>query len=129
MSVSPSTCLLAHATCTRQTPAFHSFSTASRYCLLELSLELITGWWENGRREGPGILCGILSDGTLVPVIFCRCENGCIHEYIRFEGTSKKHNRVMEAVTSEMSLAIAAAQRSRRLAFPADTAPHHALQH
>ena len=78
-------------------------------------MNVCAGYWEYGSREGPGVLCGILADGTMVPVVFCMCHDGNIHHHVRFEGTSALHKHIMESASIEIQKAITAARTARQL--------------
>ena len=75
----------------------------------------LTGKWEKGRREGPGILCGLTSEGAMVPLIFCECKEGLIHQHWRFEANSKMHNKVFSTAAAEINKGLVEATVARRL--------------
>lgn len=76
---------------------------------------VVAGYWEHGSRDGPGVLCGVLSNGTLVPVVACTCHEGKIHEYKRFEGTFDRHKHIMESAAIELQKGISAARTAKAL--------------
>ena len=75
----------------------------------------MTGNGEKGRREGPGILCGLTSEGAMVPLIFCECKEGLIHQHWRFEANSKMHNKVFSTAAAEINKGLVEATVARRL--------------
>ena len=76
------------------------------------------GYWEHGSRDGPGVLCGVLPNGTLVPTVACVCREGNIHEYKRYEGTFAQHKHIMDSAAIEMQKGISAARTAKALAGP-----------